>query len=254
MYRGKEERVRLNNPEELKKVSQFVKSIDPDHPTCLQVEQGTGFDRGGGVGPYKDCADIGEVATRSSYATQIIPKFIEDVEEVRNLLEGKPLFLMIGSSIPSAQNRTAEEIRCASYLALMHGAAGIIYHMGHEGIALSFTRHWSVYPGLSREIEVLFPIITAPQPAAAPRIAVTPAAIDCRVRLYEGRLHLIAVNTSNRMIQATISIEDHSAVPKRINLLFENREIEPKGNKFTDVFTGFEPHVYEFASADATRE
>lgn len=244
MYRGKENGVRLNNAAELRKISQFVKSIDPDHPTALEIDSGNWAD-------YKDAADIIEVAMAASYAKHLIPNFIKDIDGVRNALgPGKPFILWIGSSIPSADRRTAEEIRCASYLALMHGADGIIFHMGHEGISPSMTRHWSVYTGLSREVEDLFPILTASRQAGRYKIAIDSTGIDYCVREYNNRLYLVAVNTSGSLVKARISFADASVISKRINVLFENREIELTGNGFVDVFTAFEPHVYEIIPGD----
>ena len=254
MYRGKEKRVRLDNVKELNKIHRFIKKLDPDHLTFLQVEHGHG-DREKGdwpsdMTPYRNCADVLEIAARASYHQRIIPDFVKSIEEVKGILDpGKPFLVMIGASIPAAEYRTAEEIRCATYLALMHGATGIIYHMGHRGIASSFTRHWSVYPGLSREVAELFPIITEPQQGAAPVITAIPESIDYCVRKYKGKVYLIAVNTSDRLVRATFSIADRSIIPKRVNVLFENREIAPEGNKLTDAFTAFEPHVYEFLPA-----
>ena len=250
MYRGKDPRVRLDNVKELNKIHRFVKKLDPDHLTFLQVEHGHG-DREKGdwpsdMTPYRNCADVLEIAARASYHKRIIPDFVKSIEEVKGIIDpSKPFLMMIGSSIPAAEHRTAEEIRCATYLALMHGATGIIYHMGHLGIAPSYTRHWSVYPGLSREVAGLFPIISEPQQGSVPEITVIPESIDYCVRRYKGKVYLIAVNTSERLVHATFSIADRSLISKRVKVLLENREIAPEGNKFTDAFTAFEPHVYE---------
>ena len=77
--------------------------------------------------------------------------------------------------------------------------------------------------------------------------------IDIAVRTHEGTLYVIAVNTSDSPVRATISIADRAMIPKRVKLLFENREITPKGNGFTDTFTPFEPHVYKLSSGLGTR-
>ena len=241
LYRGKD-RVRLNNIEEFGKVERFVKSIDPNHLTSIHIEHPHGL-------PYKDLADIIEVAYKSSsYAKRLIPNLTRDLDEIRSVIgQGKPLIYWLGSSIPNPKYRTAEEIRCATYLTLMHGAAGIVFHMGHDGIDPSSTRHWSVYPGLALEVEELFSILTAPQQGLEPKITVSPGEIDYRVRRYNGRFYLIAVNTLNHLFNATVSIEDPSVILKRIRLPFENREIKPKESSFTDAFTAYEPHVYELA-------
>ena len=217
-----------------------MKSIDPDHLTAIQIDHGD-------WAAYKDAADVIEVACySSSYSERLIPQVIEDVKEVKNALgPGKPLVFWIGSFVPYA--RAAEEIRCASYLALLHGATGLVFHMGHGGEKdPPLTRHWSAYAGLSRETEVLFPIIKAPKPTGKLKIMVQPAGvIDCHVREYNNRFYVIAVNSSDRLVDARIFVADDSVPIKPMNLLFENRKITPQGNGFTDSFTAFEPHVYE---------
>jgi hypothetical protein len=121
--------------------------------------------------------------------------------------------------------------------------------MGHGGIPLSSTRHWSVYSGLSREIEELFSILTTPQKGHKTKISVNPPEIDYCVREYNDRLYLIAVNTLYRSVNAEISLADHSTIAKQVKLLFENREIKFEGNSFSDEFTALEPHIYELSPA-----
>ncbi len=239
MYRDGKPKVRLNNADELERISEFIRSVNPNHLTALQISQGH-WER------YKDSADIIELACPgSSYMRQLIPEIMHEVKEVRrDLGPGKPFILWLGASLPYP--RTAEEIRAASYLALMHGAAGIVFHMGHGGISNELTRHWSVYNGVSREIEQLFPILTARKLTDKLKISVQPsAAIACSVREFENRTYLIAVNTSDSYVDASFSVVEPSVVVKSIDTLFENRKIIPKGNRFTDGFTSFEPHVYE---------
>ena len=253
MFRGKdkEKRVRLDNVKELTNIHRFIKGLDPRHLTIVHVEHGQGerWGQPSDMTPYRNCADIIEVSPMASYERWLIPNLVKAIKEVKGILDpGKPLVLMIGSSIPAAECRTAEDIRCASYLALMHGAAGIIFHMGHYGIDPSYTRHWSVYRGLSREVKALFPIIASQQRPTGHGITVDNKSIDIAVRIHEGELYVIAVNTSNRLVRATFSIADRATIPKSIGLLFENREITPKGNGFTDTFTPLEPHVYKLSS------
>ena len=244
MYRGNKDRGRLDNAEELRKISGFVKSIDPNRVTSIQIDSPRL------AAHYRDSADIIEIATKSSYARRLIPNFVRDVDEVREALgPGKAFLIWIGSGYPSPELRTADEIRCASYLALMHGAAGVVFHLGHGGISPSFTRLWSVYPGLSREVEALFTILTIPQPIRGSPVTVQPATIDYRVREDRDRFYLIAVNTAPCLVNARISFAEGSPMPKRVNLLFENREIKPEGEHFTDAFAAFEPHVYEFLTS-----
>jgi len=238
MYRGKDNPVRVNNAAEFAEISRLFKRVDPHCLTGVQIRSN--------FADYKDSADIIEVAhVSSSYARKLIPHLIRDLNHTRACLgPGKPFVFWIGSSIPNARHRTAEEIRCASYLALMHGAAGIIFHLGHDGINPSMTRHWSVYPGLAREFEELVPIVTAPPQSRSAGITVEPREVDYAVRESDGQLYLIAVNTSSSRVNAQITITDPAVAGKRAKLPFESREIELTDNSFVDMFTPFESHVY----------
>ena len=237
------QRIRLHNPDVLKQVDRYIKEIDQDHPTVLQVEWGAED-----MSAYAEAVDMVEVATGSSYAKRMIPRFIENLEKIRPAVGNKPLIIWIGSSIPNPKYRTAEEIRCASYLALTHGAAGIIFHMGHGGVDERYSRHWSVYPGLAREVERLFPIVTAPQSDRRPRVTVDGDGIDYCVRAYEGDTYLIATNTKPYRVNGSIRIHDNGWGLRQVSLPLENRQIRPVAGRFTDVFTAFEPHVYVWSN------
>lgn len=238
----------VDNAEELAKISQFVNRIDPNHLTAIEIDKLTLLTH------YKHSADIIEVASwGSSYSKSLIPDLAGDVDRIRTALgKEKPFFFWIGSAIPSESWRNAETIRCASYLALMHGARGLAFHMGHEGLSTSATRHWSVYGGLSREVETIFPILIASEPDNMLQLTVQPAAIDLCLRESQGHIYLFAVNTTGRILKATFNCDDER-LGNTVHLLFENREIKTDGNAFTDTFTDYEPHVYEITSGVAHR-
>ena len=233
-------RVRLDNVAELTKIHRFIKAIDPHHLTSVQIDKPFLIEE------YKEIADIFEISYGgiSSYAQDPIPHLARNVSDLKATLEGRPFFFWLGGSIPNADCRSAENIRGAVYLALMHGAAGIVFNMGHGSIPLSATRHWSVYPGLAAEIEQFFPILASlPRPREYGIRPLEPE-IDYCVRTGNGRIYLFAVNTSDNLVQATVQIEDPSIVPDQVDLLFENRTVKFEGNRFTDTFTAYEPHVY----------
>ena len=240
MYRG-EERVRLNNLEELSKIGKFVKKIDPNRLTSVHI------DHSHYLHSYAKVADIIEVAYKtSSFAPRIIPKLTRDLNEIRETIPpSQPFFFWIGSSIPRPEYRSAEDIRCATYLALMYGAAGIVYHMGHDGVPLEDTRHWSVYPGLAREVEEVFAIVSTPQPEPGPKVTIQPESIDYRVRRVGDRIYIVAVNKAAYLVDATVTIDDSALPLKHVSLPLENRKIVRGENGFSDVFTAYEPHVYE---------
>ena len=244
VYRDTTPRTRLNTPEEYRKVSDHIKRIDPNHLTTLQLQLLDNIEL---MAPYRDSADIIELALPPSYARRMVPHFIENMKRTRELLgEGKPFVIWLGSTVPSPRYRTAEEIRCVSYLGLMHGAAGFVYHMGHGGLdPTTMARHWSLYQGLFDEIQWVFDKLATTSSVAAPRIVVEPAEIDHRVIVSNGRTYVVAVNTSPAFVEARIVFPDNRINAKRVGVPLENRSLPLDANGFRDTFTAFEPHVYE---------
>jgi hypothetical protein len=163
---------------------------------------------------------------------------------VKNCLKNPHHFTFlfyIGSSIPHESKRTAEEIKCASYLALMHGANGLVFHTGHEGIKPSSTRHWSLYPGLAREIEMIFPILIAPPTSDLPKVTTTSSDLTIVIKQYQDSFYLIACNHTGKLHHPTFKLDKSCSV----EVLFENRQIAFRKNAFSDDFLPFEVHVYK---------
>ena len=254
MYRnvttdGSTRLVRLDNRNELFKVHKLIKALDPNHLTTIQIDTPSILEE------YVGISDVLEIASGegekpgthlSSYSIDLIPNLIDNVDSIRKRLKGQPFFFWIGGSMPLPECRDAEEIRGGTYLTLMHGAAGIIFHMGHESIPPSDTRHLSVYSGLGKEIDTFFPILTSQNQVPELDISLNEPSIDYCVRRYNNKTYLFAVNTSSESVDGEITIGNRKARLSKINLLFENRTIKANGNKFKDTFTPYEPHIYEF--------
>jgi hypothetical protein len=241
MYRGEDRRA-VDNVRELTKIRHLIKQIDSDRLTSIQLDQAHHLPA------YTGTADIMEVAYKSSsFAQRMIPNLERDLKDIRNVLKpGQPFFFWMGSSIPKPEYRGAEEIRCGTYLALLYGAAGIVFHMGHDGVPVEHTRHWSIYPGLSREVETVFAILTTEQNRTEKDISIRPDSIAFRVRSVGDKFYIVAVNKADYLVEATVTIHGATRFPKRIALPMESREIIAKKNSFDDVFTAYEPHVYEY--------
>lgn len=239
MYRDRERRIPLSNPQEFKKINDFIKSIDPNHPTSIQIDDMSQLHL------YKDCTDMIEVASEASYADHLIPNLVDDVQTIRRVLgPAKPVLFYIGSTIPHESKRTPEEIRCAAYLALIHGLNGLVFHVGHSGINPTSTRHWSLYRGLAREIEFIYPILISPQSPELPGIATNSKDLQCRIKRYNHRTYLITCNTADVPITPTFTITGTGRY-EQVTLPFEHRRIRLTDGVFSDEFMPYETHVYE---------
>lgn len=253
MYRTKTNKdgsiriVSMDNRNELKRVNKLIKALDPNHLTTVHIDTPALIDE------YKDIADVLEIASGhgegdlSSYSVELIPNLIDNVDTIKRKLGSIPFFFWIGSSIPAPEHRTAEEIRCGTYLTLMHGAAGIIFHMGHESIPQSDTRHLSVYSGLAKEIDTFFPVLTSQIKIPKLDVQLSQTSIDYCIRQYNKKTYLFAVNTTGEFMDCEVTIKAPKALAKKINVLFENRNVKISNNKFMDFFSKYEPHVYEIS-------
>jgi hypothetical protein len=224
----------VKTSEVYRSLNKYIKEIRPQALTGIQV------DKKSAVEEFADCADILEYAGwSSSYSRDPIYNSERDIKYVRQFVKGKPLIWWIGASIPSPSARTAENLRCATYLALLNGVNGIIYHNGHRGVPLTRTRLWSVFEQLSSEVEFIYPVITSGRKPAG--IKTETADLKLVSRSYKGSLYITALNTTPETIEGIIEIPADIAGAE---VLFENRSLAVKQGVLKDRFTPYEPHVY----------
>lgn len=226
----------LDGPQKYIEYYKFIKEISPKTLVSIQVDT---LDK---ISDYMKAADIVEVASwQSSYSKYIIPNLANDIKYAKETIGNKPLVWWLGASIPNPYVRNAESLRAASYIAMIHGANGIIYHMGHDGIPQTMTRLWSLFHGLSRELEFLYPIVICGKKTDA--VKFDAKEIDFTGREYEGATYIIAVNTAHSSQEISFALN-----AEKIDVLFENRTLVKKDGRFTDLFTGYEPHVYKISN------
>jgi hypothetical protein len=242
MFRYSEERIRLDNPQTLRKFGDFIKSIDPIHPTSLHVTDA----HSPPIASYKDSADIiGVSCYSSSYGEHLIPNLVDDFKKIRrDLGPAKPVLFWIGSGMRDERFRRPKIIRCAAYLAMMHGINGLVFHTGHSGRPPSLTHHWSVFPGLARETEFVYPILVSPDSPDLPTVAIEGGNLDFQVKRYNDRLYLIACNTGDFPTTPTVTFSGRGQYAL-MNLPLEHRQIALTDNAFSDEFMPYEVHVYE---------
>jgi hypothetical protein len=66
--------------------------------------------------------------------------------------------------LKNAKNPTLEEERCLTYLAIVHGAKGILYYTyrGGKYEIKDFPEHWNDVKKIASELNILSPVLTAP--------------------------------------------------------------------------------------------
>ncbi|OHB55887.1 MAG: hypothetical protein A2Y12_04785 [Planctomycetes bacterium GWF2_42_9] len=98
---------------------------------------------------------------------------------------------------------TPEEIRCMSYLAIVHGATGLSYYY-HKDIMLSYDApvRWAAVKAIAKDIKDISPILTAqtikidPKLLYKNRLSADNISVHWMAKKYQDRMYLILVNTS----------------------------------------------------------
>ena len=144
---------------------------------------------------------------------------------------------------------TPAEVRAMTYLALVHGANGLIYY-GYDIPSFPGTKSfklpndapeiWAELAQINKQLGWLAPVILNGQ-----RRLLTPAA-DGDVHLgtwhYQGGDYIVAVNTSSQQFVAEFTLAEIEA--SRLSAMFERRWISSHDGAFKDSFAPHEVHIY----------
>jgi hypothetical protein len=149
---------------------------------------------------------------------------------------GKPVWLA-----PQIYGATQAEMRAMTYLAVNHGAKGLIYYC-HS--AFNPTK-WSQAKGLGSEVDQLRPVFLSTDQTNDSDVTCNNSNIDLKLMRTGHAYYLFAVNTKEENITGVSFQNNLSDTPGVIEALFEDgRQIALTNGAFTDNFDPYEVHVY----------
>ncbi len=150
------------------------------------------------------------------------------------------------SRLPTAkewrENRppTFEEVRAMTYLAVVHGAGGILFWSLYN---LEFlpdrVERWENACRVAAELSELEPILLSPD---ARSVECSNPEVHVTARMYEGATYVIAINASDEPLRATLRVA--GARDGRVNVVFERRTVLVDDESWTDFFAPYGRHVY----------
>jgi hypothetical protein len=145
---------------------------------------------------------------------------------------------------------TYEESRCMTYLALTHGAKGLIYWCYYNMRVLpQYQEMWAGMKRIGKEVKMLSPVLLSPEDRGTVRVIPDFVPIHTKLKRYEGREYLIAVNGCANSCEVAFDL-GHSLLAQA-KVLFEDRSAVTNGSRLRASFLPFEVHVYEFESPAA---
>ncbi len=248
-----------------------IQAADPDRPVMLNLGQGVAWDGWYGRGVrtnhpedypkylqgcdiasfdiYPGCHDKAEVAGKLEY----VPK---GVDRLRRWTGGrKDVWCCIETTRISnpARKATPGQVRSEVWMALIHGARGIIYFAHQfkprfiEAGLLADDEMARAIAALNGQIRELAPVLNSPDvPDGANVTSSDPKVpVDFVVKRHDGRTYLFAVAMRDGPTTATFRLPGRADA--RVEVLGEGRTIPAKGGRWDDRFDGYGVHLYRIA-------
>jgi hypothetical protein len=149
---------------------------------------------------------------------------------------------------PTGRPPTRDEMRAMTYLAINHGAKGLIYYSYFNIFDdKDYKDRWQQIKEIVGEIDSLRPVILSTREANKNDIVCNNRNIDFKLMRQGNIYYLLTVNTKKNNITGVsfkIKLEEKPAV---IDTLFESgRQISVINDKATDSFGPYEVHVYKW--------
>ncbi|MBP6963929.1 MAG: hypothetical protein KBC96_05925 [Armatimonadetes bacterium] len=231
---------------------QTVREADPKHPCSLVIMSP------GAAAKYRACTDIMWI---DPYPIPHAPvTFVTDsvAGAVKNVEKDKPVWVIPQAfdwnvwktgKVDQVHRPTNEEERCMTYLALVHGAKGVIYwaHTASKYYIRDYPEHWAYMKKLAGEMHDLTPVLLTVNADVKPEVSPKDAPIDLMVKRLGGETYVFAVNHSGEAQSVTFSLPGVTASAP-VEALFESRSLSAKSGSWQDQFKPLEVHVYKTAS------
>jgi hypothetical protein len=246
-----------------------TRRADPDRPVLLNLGQGVAWDGYFGRGvrtnhpeDYPEYVKGCDIASFDIYpATHERPEIAgnlwyvpQGVERLRQWTSGgKDVWCCIETTRIENERRkpTVEQVRSEVWMALIHGARGIIYFahefkprfieaglLSDEAMARGVTE-------INRQIRELAPVLNSPDPAGVVTIASANDQVPIRslVKQYAGRTYLFAVAMRDGETTAKFALPGTGRA--HVEVLGEGRAIDAGGTAWEDRFAGYQVHLYQ---------
>jgi predicted CXXCH cytochrome family protein len=151
---------------------------------------------------------------------------------------GKPLWL-----VPHIYSATQAEMRAMTYLAVNHGAKGLVYYSYSD---INSTR-WQQIKEIAGEVDQLRPVFLSVDQTNETDVFCDNGKIDFNLMRQGNAHYLITVNTKQETV-AGVSFQVNMIVESGgIDVLFESgRQVSLQDGSFEDDFGPYEVHVYSW--------
>ena len=147
---------------------------------------------------------------------------------------------------------TREEMRAMSYLAINHGAKGLIYYSYFDiRDDADYKTRWKEIKEIASEIDALRSVFLSIDQTNDNDIVCDNADIDFKLMREGSSYYLLAVNTKKDTVAAVSFRINLAHKPEVISVSFEaDRQVAVNNGSFTDGFSPYEVHVYRWQGSN----
>lgn len=245
-----------------------MRKADASRPVLLNLGQGAAWDGWWGRGPrsghfedYREYVKGGDIISFDIYpvahSSEKVAGKLEIVgsgaQRLANLVDSKKeIWSFIEcTGVKTGNKPTPTQIRSEVWMALVHGAGGIVYFVHEWKPAFSSrgllkdTDTYHAVAEINRQVQELAPVLNSTElPGWGSVLAENPnVAVTTRALKQKDTVYLLAISTSPESSKIRLLI-DPGLSAKRAEALWENRHIEIHEGAFEDHFAGYEPHIY----------
>lgn len=207
----------------------------------------TDYAKGGDILSF----DIYPVNDGNSNGLDAVPKGVDNLREWSNYQ--KPVISAIeGSNIDNTTRPSPSQIETEVWMALIHGAAGVMYFCHRFSPTFSETDcldNTTTADGLKKidgQVETLAPVLN--QPSVGNGVTVTSSAsgvpIDVMLKRHSGATYVFAVVMKNESTTGTFTLRDFGDAAS-VEVIDENRTVPVSAGVFEDDFAGYAVHRYK---------
>ena len=254
-YLEDEPEIRFIYPSYIWRFKQYIRSIDPSHPSLITLV------RANMAKDYGDCADI-IMVDPYPIPRRPVTWLSESIDRVKELFPYKPVWAVIQafdwSAFPYGEEKRAwgrdptyEEEKCLTYLAIIHGVRGLFYYTFKSGhyFIMERKRHWGEIKDLVKELNNIYPLLIAPKIYPISSVARSkngnihyiiksvPSGFDIKKGYY-----LLAVNISPHETSSQIYIPPLNL--KSAEEIFKQRRLPIHKNILQMHFSPYEVKIY----------
>jgi hypothetical protein len=160
----------------------------------------------------------------------------------------KPIWVGVQSykKSPTSRYPTPTEYRAQAYIAVIHGAKGLMWYGGSVtgGIYLAPAEgHWDELKRLAGELNQMSPVFMAAEDGPPVHVLPESARISVSVRRPPDRLVMLAANRATTAADVTLS--SASIVAGDAKVLYEDRSLRTRDGEMADHFEPLAVHAYE---------